>query len=226
MACLHLAQYRESIRSMPIMDQASVSKLTTWSGCRNTDLDAVFKRFAEAGGMTVSISRRDIFRLASARLTSQFLYATYIWGYPNGNRGRYKEVFEQVDEILRHLSRVPGRINEADWCSVYRELTRGISGVNVSTWTKLLHFLRIRIGRWPALILDRKIVDVFTRCAFCEFSELAGISYANGPRHYVDYLRSMYDAAAKLEVDADKLEMFLFMFGNGLKNGKDPRSTG
>ena len=218
MASLTLIRYRELIQSMPVMDQASVSKVATWRDHKNEVLDAVLKQFAEPTGAAVSVSRRDIFRLARGGPTPPFLYATYMWGYANGNRGQYREVFGQIDRILMHLGRAPAKIDEVDWLSEYEELTHGITGVNLSTWTKFLHFLRIDVGGWPALILDGKIIDVFRRAVFCEFSALARVSYNNGPRRYVDYLRSMYGVAAKLGVDADKLEMFLFTFGNALKN--------
>jgi len=218
MADLELAQYRTLIEKMPIMDQASASKVETWRHYKSQQLSVMLNDFAESDGTTVSVSRRDVFDMARHGITPHFVYATYIWGYPNGNRGRYRQVFEHMGKILARLRGIPSSIDQGDWNRTYRELAKGIGGLNVSTWTKLLYFLRIQIGGRRALILDGKLIAVFRRRVFCEFESLAGISYDSGPRRYIDYLQNMYDAAETLNVDPAKLEMFLFTFGNALKN--------
>jgi len=57
------------------------------------------------------------------------------------------------------------------------------------------------------------LIEVFKRRKFEEFASLQKISYFSAPKYYVQYLDLMESASAKLDVEMDQLEMFLFMFG-------------
>ena len=69
----------------------------------------------------------------------------------------------------------------------------------------------------PALILDGQIISTFGRRVFDGFETLAMMTYENAPRHDPNYLKKMHEVAKELKVDADQLEMFLYIFGNSLK---------
>ena len=68
--------------------------------------------------------------------------------------------------------------------------------------------------------MDRKIIDIIRNEIFEDFTELknAKIYYDNASKHYLKYLELMNTIAKELKVKPDQLEMFLFMFGNHLKN--------
>ena len=202
---------------MPVMDRACDSKRSTWAQFAKQDrkLAVVLNKFC-INDKRIVISRGDLFKLARQGVSQEFVYATYIWGYPNGNRGRYRKVFNQVDKIHDVLQKLPTQITtDDDWLREYKNL-KAIDEMGMSTWTKLLYFLRIRIGGVQALILDRKVVGVMQRRVFRDFTMLAKIK-PNSPEPYPSYLRVMHDTAEELKVDEDKLEMFLFTFGNSLK---------
>ena len=176
-----IRKYKELIRNMPVMDRACYSKRSTWDKFAEQDgkLALVLNKFS-INDKRIVISRRDLFKLARQGVSQEFVYATYIWGYPNGNRGRYRKVFNQVYKILEVLQKLPTQITEDDWLREYKNL-KAIDEMGMSTWTKLLYFLRIQIGGVQALILDGKVVGVMQRRVFRDFTMLAKIT-PNSPK--------------------------------------------
>lgn len=214
---MDINRYRNLIANIPVMDHTSVSKRENWDHeeCRGYCKELI--DFADCDGLTISISRKELLLLARGGTTRRFLFATYLWGYPSGNRGRYRQVFHGADTILERLEGLPRKIGEGNWLSEYGRLQNGTEGMGISTWTKLLYFLRIEIAKRPALILDGQIISTFGRRVFDGFETLAMMTYENAPRHYPNYLKKMHEVAKELKVDADQLEMFLYIFGNSLK---------
>jgi hypothetical protein len=212
-----LREFRSTIRHMPLLQQACVSKRETWRNIKDPDRE--FQRLIEpfTGGEYVMISRKDLFGLGSRGPSVGFLYATYIWGYPNGGRGRFASVVANKARILRVLRSVQENVDAMEWSATCNAV-KGILGLGVSTFTKLLYFLRVKIAHRPALILDSKVIEVLKRKVFPELASLAEIRYDSAMREYPQYLRTMADEAGKLDVRPDKLEMFLFSFGNSLKS--------
>jgi hypothetical protein len=101
-----------------------------------------------------------------------------------------------------------------DWREHYKKV-RPIRGIALSTYTKFLNFLSVRIHSYPALILDNRIIEVVKRGIFEEFIPLRE-SIAR-PSAYPLYLECMHDLAKRLAVPAEKIEFFLFEFGLNLK---------
>jgi len=74
-----------------------------------------------------------------------------------------------------------------------------------------------RIESLPALILDLRLIDVFRKGIFHEFTELKNIRYHNTPDRYPQYLKAMNTAAINYGLNHENIEMFLFEFGAKLK---------
>jgi len=213
-----LKEFRNTISHMPLDQQACVSKRATWAPFAGRD-DAGFRRIVERFGnpQSIMISREDLFALGDDGPSIEFVYATYVWGYPNGGRGRFASVIDNRRRILHLLRSVQRNTTRANWGTICQAV-ENISGVGVSTFTKLLYFMGVSVCGHRTLILDGKVIEVFKRRVFSEFASLVGIRYDNAMRTYPEYLRSMAAEAGKLNVRSDKLEMFLFAFGNSLKN--------
>jgi hypothetical protein len=95
--------------------------------------------------------------------------------------------------------------------------SKGIKGLGLSTLSKLLYFVEIRIEDYPCLILDSRLIDVFSKNHFVEFESLANITYNNAERHYLKYLKIMNEVSNSIDTKGENLEQFLFMFGGNLK---------
>lgn len=213
-----LREFQDTIRHMPLMQQACISKRTTWErfAPHNRELRQILN--GPGNDENAMICREELFELGRNGPSAKFLYATYIWGYPNGGRGRCARIIEHKRRILRLLQTIHGNAAQMDWPAICSVVT-GIPGLGVSTFTKLLYFMRITVCGKPALILDNKIIEVFKRGVFPEeFGHLAGVRYDNAMQNYPEYLSAMAEEAEELDVEPGKLEMFLFAFGGSLKN--------
>jgi hypothetical protein len=165
---------------------------------------------------TVEISRHDLLVLGEGYKIKLFVFATVIWGYPAGMRGRhFQSIFQSINDIEKILMS-NRQANIENWAEHYG-LVDQVEGLGLSTYTKFLHFIRATINSLPALILDQRLIDVFRKGIFRECRDLKTIHYGNAPYLYPKYLEMMDCIANKYHVDSGKLEMFLFEFGANLK---------
>ncbi|GAH43919.1 unnamed protein product, partial [marine sediment metagenome] len=79
-------------------------------------------------------------------------------------------------------------------------------------------FLRLKIKNKKLLIIDQRLINVFSRKIFEEYKSLQKITYANAKNYYLDYIYITNDLAKKLKVESDRIEMFLYTFGLYLKS--------
>ena len=203
---------------MPVKKQASTSKRSTWEkyGAEfpflNDLIDYVFDHRA-----VVEISRQDLFELAEKQMFREIIFSTILWGYPAGMRGlHFQNILRNISAIENALTTCFNNKNINNWETHYRSVSL-IDGLGLSTYTKFLYFLKIRVESYPALILDLRLIDVFRKGVFREFKELKRIRYDNAPVLYPDYLKLMSTTAIKYDLPYDNVEMFLFEFGGNLK---------
>ncbi len=206
------------IKNMPVQEQACFSKREIWlrfaQNCK--PLRQTLDRF-DGDNELVVISRQDLFNLAKEGISAQFVYATMIWGYPRGLRGgRFHQIINNINAIVRKLRKLPKNVTKKDWLKSFEAL-REIDGLGLSSWTKLLYFLRFRVCGRQALILDKKLIKFFSKQVFPDFDSISYIADHNACQKYPLYLQLMSDLATELNVNADKLELFLYTFGIILK---------
>lgn len=157
---MQLSEFSGLIENMPVSLQAFTSKRATWSSCLNSDdragnaLRLIFGTKEE-----VTLSRSDLRSLAGKTDLAEFVMATLIWGYPSGMRGNH------VRNMAMHITPLTDLLAEARtgpvarWDEHYAKVAP-ITGLGLSTYTKLLAFLSVRIGTYKSLILDDRIVRV------------------------------------------------------------------
>jgi len=203
---------------MPIKEQAFTSKRGTWEKYLtefpflNDLIDCVFGHSS-----VVEISRQDLFELAEKQKMKEFIFSTILWGYPAGMRGlHFPNILRNISVIEKVLTTCFDCKNINNWKNHYRTVS-SIEGLGLSTYTKFLYFLKMRIENHPALILDLRLIDVFKKGVFSEFKELKKIRYDNAPDLYPHYLQIMNTTATKYDLTHDNVEMFLFEFGGNLK---------
>jgi hypothetical protein len=212
-----MERFRDLIANMPVREQAFTSKKETWEkyifellGIEDFIVD-IF-----GNNKSVEISRYDLFKLGEGGNMKQFVFATVIWGYPAGMRGRhFQSLFQSMNKIEENLISCRGK-NIENWNEHYR-LVAPIEGLGLSTYTKFLYFLKTTVNNLPALILDQRLIDVFRKGIFHECRDMKKIRYGNAPELYPKYLRMMAYIANNYRVSSENLEMFLFEFGANLK---------
>lgn len=215
---LKMRKFRDLIANMPLNEQAFTSKKRTWEKYvtefpfLNDLIDCVFGQRSN-----VEISRQDLFELSEKQKIKEFIFSTIIWGYPAGMRGfHFSSIMRNISAIEKVLTICFDNKNICNWESHHRTVS-SIEGLGLSTYTKFLYFLKMRIENYPALILDLRLIDVFKKGVFSEFRELKRIRYDNAPDLYPKYLQLMETTATKYDLTYDNLEMFLFEFGGNLK---------
>jgi hypothetical protein len=219
---MQLAEFKNLIANMPVAYQAFASKRATWAfhidkkNKAGNALRTIFGRSVE-----VTLSRSDLRNLASKPDLAEFVMATIIWGYPRGMRGNH------VENLIGHIDTLTQLLGAAkaqpitSWEDHYANVGP-INGIGLSTYTKFLSFLSIKVNGHSALILDDRIIRVANQDVFVDLRPLLNLSYQNAARYYPRYLKCLNTIATELSVSPEQLEFFLFEFGLNLKPSAQP----
>lgn len=160
----------------------------------------------------ITLSRQDIFNTTSLK---EIIIKTIYWGYTGGMRGNhFMNILNNIDELEGYLEEATQKeeFNSDDFVELSVSFN-DLSGLGLSTYSKLLYFLNLEINGNPSLILDLRLIKVFNMGSFDDLEPLINISYQNAPHHYVNYLEVLNQIGQELDVRADKIEMFLFLLG-------------
>ena len=214
---MRLSEFRDLIQNTPVSHQAFTSKRSTWASClRSNDRVGNALRQIFDTKETVTLSRCDLRALGQKTDLAEFVMATLIWGYPSGMRGNH------VSNMASHITPLTDLLEEArtravaQWNEHFTKVTP-IVGIGLSTYTKFLNFLSVKIGAYTSLILDERIVQVARRRIFHELVPLAGLTDHGKSGDYPGYLECMHRIAGDMAVSAESIEFFLFEFGLNLK---------
>ncbi len=221
---MKLVRYQKLISSLPVRDQSFEIKRSNQKWKEAEEFIPWFKNFNDkhfADNDLIKISRSDIFKLSSASSASMELIIKIIfWGYPNGMQGyeNFKSILLSIDcieEILKGLSKTQNYSLD-DFNKIAIKF-KGIKGIGLSTYSKLLYFSDINFEKCPSLILDRRLINVFSKRCFEDFESIEGINYDNATKFYIKYLKIVNNLAEKLGTKEENIEQFLFLFGNNVK---------
>ncbi len=211
-----IRRFQRLIQAIPLDEQAFMSKKSTWAKYLNQQyfaseiLEKIF-----SGENEVQISRKDLFDLAKQDNLEYFIIVTILWGYPRGMRGNHFEnLVSQMQELVEALQEARNGID--DWSAHYEKIIN-INGLGLSTYSKFLYFLEVKVEGFNALILDNRITDTLNKKLFSEFVHIGKIRYDNAVSKYPNYLRIMDNISKDLNVNSGKVEMFIFEFGQNLK---------
>lgn len=221
---MNIDNYKILISNLPVRQQSFSTKRTTWQKAEKEikwlyDLnDKLFENHK-----TLNISRQDLLNMTNS--TRELILKTIYWGYPAGMRGNhFVNILQHIELLETTLNDLKSNVNSTS--NNFRELTKtlkGISGLGLSTYSKLLYFFNIKFNNNPCLILDQRLIDVFASKFYYDFPSLEKINYDNAEAHYLDFLENMNNLSIALQTQGEKIEQFLFMFGNNLKKEKIPK---
>jgi len=155
--------------------------------------------------------------LKHQKYNEEFIVKVLMWGFPTGGRGNnIKQVLKS--KSIKKLSEYLISENlEEEWESIVLNKNEKVPGLGISSLSKLLYFSRKRIQDYRCVILDKNVADVINHSKFDEFGNFRVNLYSNRKEEYVRYLEKMDDISKKLELSSpDKLEMFLYCFGNNV----------
>jgi len=219
--------YLPLIRNLPVRDQGFTAKKKTWQkhiyagGYSGKCLQYLFD-----GNDTVTITRKDLFQYGMSGFIADdyvFIMAVILWGYPRGMRGnnflRVRENLPKIQELLR-AAREDGI---HDWYEHWAEVKK-IPGLGISTYSKLLHFARVKVEGLNAYILDAKVIDAIQLYKE-EFKEIQHINdNVVAGTSYPAYLYRMAEIQIAWVVNPENIELFLFMFAQCLRPSTAPHT--
>jgi hypothetical protein len=211
---MNLTEFQPLIAALPVELQAFRSKRKNWDRFNGNPVIAPLINELFGESKELILSRSDIRGYANRNTYGLFVMATIVWGYPRGMRGNHVgNIGERMQYLVEILENSANGIN--DWDKHYSGID--ITGLGLSTYTKFIHFLGVRVEGLPSLILDDRLIKVAKRETFEELSTLNGLRSHNAAQRYVSYLQIMNDVAGRIGVTAEQLELFLFTFGGNLK---------
>lgn len=215
---MNIDRYKVLISNLPVRQQSFTTKRATWQKAENEiNWLKQLNDYLFSDKSTLSISRQDIFETTDLRET---IIKTIYWGYTGGMRGNhFVNILKKIDLIENTLNRL--RQTERPTIEDFNTLTKtfkNFTGLGLSTYSKLLYFLQLTFNDNPCLILDQRLIDTFASEIYSEFKTLSDINNYNKERKYIDFLKLSNQLSKKLETAGENIEMFLFVFGNNLKN--------
>jgi hypothetical protein len=214
---MKIDRYKILISNLPVRQQCFTTKRTTWLKAENEISwlkqlnDKIF-----GDKSTLTISRQDIFETNETR---EIIIKTIYWGYTGGMRGNhFVNILKHIDHIENALLSLREKSNPTttDFNSL-TETFKNVSGLGLSTYSKLLYFFKISFNDNPCLILDQRLIDVFASKTYSNFQQIDKIRYDNAEKKYLDFLQLTRLLANDLETQGENIELFLFTFGNNLK---------
>lgn len=215
---MSIEHYKKLISILPVRQQCFTTKRTVWTKAENEihwlkNLNE--NLFGENKSLT--ISRQDVFETNESR---EVIIKAIYWGYPAGMRGNhFVNILKNIDTIKTAIWRLSQKSNPTT--TDFFELAatfKNVTGLGLSTYSKLLYFFKISFNGNPCLILDQRLIDVFASKAYSDFQLLSNIRYDNAEKRYLDFLQLAQQIAGKIETEGENVELFLFSFGKNLKS--------
>lgn len=211
-----MKRYKSLIRVLPYREQLGRSKKSIWVGLAKGK-PKYAKNFIKLFGENdvLELSRADLFDSAKKDTLDTFIAKVIMWGYPRGPRGKnFEHMCEHIESIKKALR--SAKSNIVDWDKHFQKIS-GITGIGMSTYTKLLYFKGIKVHGLEALILDIRVINSLKRGVFTELDEVSDIRNSNAHNKYPNYLSCAHKISNKLNVEPDRVELFLFQYGDSLK---------
>ena len=212
-----LTAYSNLIKHLPFEDQSFVTQKNTWRPFKSRVQFSDFYDSTFSNDSMITLSRGDIFLLARTD-SNKAVFSTILWGYPKGYT-RANNMTRSFPLLLKQVEPL------CEWLSTHKqvstveleEMLKKCKGIGLSTLSKLLYFFNISLDNNKCLIMDARIVDVLSKGLFTELDRLSGIREHNKMKYYAEYLKICSQLSKKHRYKPDQLELFLFMFGNNLK---------
>jgi hypothetical protein len=214
---MNIDTFKILISNLPVRQQSFATKRTTWLKAENEiswlkQLNDIL--FGDQP--TLTISRQEIFETENLR---EQIIKTIYWGYTGGMRGNH------FVNILKHIELIENTFKDLKKISKpttddFNNLSltfKAVSGLGLSTYSKLIYFLHLTFNDNPCLILDQRLIDVFSSKTYSDFNQISGIRYVNAEKKYLNFLQLTNEISKRFKTEGENIEQFLFIFGNNLK---------
>lgn len=199
-----IEKYSGLIKLIPVNNQSTRIKREAWKRFSDNDKAGIVKSIFGSKDV-VELSRADVFFESD---TAKRIVMVLMWGYPTGGRGNnIKNILTEIDMLGKLMSgKKDLTTNEAN--DLIKQF-KGIHGLGVSTWTKLLYFFNFSVDSRRCQIFDQKIVDSLNKK---QFSELDTQKWKQDTNHYYRFIDLVDKLASRMCVTPEQVELFLFYY--------------
>lgn len=208
--------YIQLIKNLPEYQHSFTTSKEIWEIYKKSgfpNMQVIQNIFGSKGN--IEISRGELFKIAESKDYKRYIISIILWGYSSGMRGQnFGKIIKALDVITELL--IESESGISDWKENYKKV-KNIDGLGLSTYSKLLYFLKIKVEGYPSLIFDKRIIEVINKGVFKELNKIGIINDYNPSQKYVTYLQTIDELAVKYQVSHGHIEMFLFQFGLHLK---------
>ena len=222
---MNVIDYKNLIKALPTEDHSFTTERRLWG-----KYEVDFPEYKDLnnqifnGNSSITLSRNNLFDSALNDSIEIFILKTYYWGYSNGVRGdNFSNILDKknFNNLVNILTNLKGKnLTILDYEKLILNVN-GIKGLGLSTFSKFLYFLKVKIDGNQCVILDRKIIKVISSNIWVELEELKNdFSETNLTKNFTNYpkyIKTVNSIASELSVANDKIELFLFLFGQNLK---------
>ncbi|MEI7527083.1 MAG: hypothetical protein WCJ95_22225 [Mariniphaga sp.] len=226
---MKISDYKRLIQVLPFMEQAFEVKLSQWEKLVSKEiLDQIFIKSDDLSqpsittttkfkDQTAVISRFELFH--KNQNLELFIVKVLMWGYPTKGRGKNIENLLNDSNITNLKNAlVKYETNETITISEIKDILK-IEGLGLSTLTKFLYFMRLKMGSFRILIFDLRVINALNSGKYSDhgIEHFSSLAYTNALKYYNDYLTFINELAKDLQAEPDQVEMFLFEYGRNLK---------
>jgi hypothetical protein len=175
---LKVADFSELIKVLPEQQQSFTIKKKNWESYFDKPYGPLLSSHFTSD--EIEISRHDIFLTTDL---DELIIKTLLWGYPAGMRGNnFSSIMKSLSELKGYLKKAEAGIRN------WKAHDIKIPGLGLSTYSKLLFFIRAEVEGFPALILDQRIINAIGKKVFTDLEPTRNITYQNGWSTYPEYL--------------------------------------
>ena len=200
----------------PLTDQGPVVvKAQTMRKILSENTERLCNLFFQ-GRKEVCLTRNDVFKDRRGNI-ELFLLSVLFWGYPGNQRGRCTKAFNNWEDLVNmsyNLRRRKNLTNE-EFRGYFRTMDN-ISGLGISTYSKIFYFLGITIDGHPCLILDDMVGKGVHLLEGEEFTDIKDTLNGQRYRYYKNfghYLRFAHKFAKANACPVDSVEYVLWLSG-------------
>lgn len=215
---MKISDYKNLIQILPVSEQAfTVSKKNLkWELASEK-----FKWVKDFNDVSLNTGKYTINRqmILDAPLSQEKILQILYWGYPQGMQGNVNHIaiLNDASKLVRKIEKVRDKPLRSDIeISDFIEEFTLSKGLGLSSASKLWYFCGVSFGGYDTLILDQRLIDVFSAGVFDEYNDFKGIRYENAKKFYQQYLKRTAEIAEELNTKPDHIEYFLFQFGKNL----------
>jgi hypothetical protein len=149
----------------------------------------------------LSLSREDIIKETDLRTK---YVKILVWGYRRDLRNT-STLLDKLDIIIDYQKKYE---KDRDGNKYLKNLL-SIKRMGLSTASKILYFMGVKIDNYPAVIIDNRVITALPLVEqFTSFYKKR-----NSASFYRDIIEAIGKAAKDLDTDSDKIEYFLYKLG-------------